>query len=220
MKLSDRLMQIIARRHLLKHPFYQAWTEGKLTREILQGYAAQYYAQVEAFPRWVSSVHSRCPRIDARKVLLQNLVDEELHGTDHPELWLQFAEGLGCKREVVEHEKRLPETQATVDQLFQLTSGDWTQGLCALFAYEVQVPEVSASKIEGLKRHYGISDERTLRFFTAHMSYDVVHARQVAELIDLHAEESSAERATEKAADALWGFLDGVAREARIPCRA
>ena len=27
--------------HLLKHPFYQAWNEGKLSREIIKDYAEQ-----------------------------------------------------------------------------------------------------------------------------------------------------------------------------------
>src|SRR5688500_3063626 len=100
-KLSERLLEVVAERHLLKHPFYQAWTEGRLSRDILRRYAGQYFAQVSAFPRFVSSVHSRCPEIDARKVLVENLVDEEIHGTDHPELWMQFAEGLGASRDEV-----------------------------------------------------------------------------------------------------------------------
>ena len=107
MKLSMRCREIIAEHHLLKHPFYQAWSEGRLSLDALRQYAVQYYAQVEAFPRFVSSVHSRCPDIRARKVLLENLVDEELHGTDHPQLWLQFASGLGETPESVRAGKRL-----------------------------------------------------------------------------------------------------------------
>ncbi|MGQ0507929.1 MAG: CADD family putative folate metabolism protein [Myxococcaceae bacterium] len=218
MKLSERLKAIVEERSLLKHPFYQAWSEGKLNQEILRDYAGQYFAQVEAFPRFVSSVHSRCPEISARKVLLENLIDEEITGTDHPELWMQFAEGLGADREAVRNETHLPETKATVEKLFELTSRDWTQGLCALFAYESQVPDVSASKIEGLQKFYGISDDRTLAFFKAHMKYDVLHSAQVAALIDEHANPETAEQATREAADALWGFLDGVSREAGINC--
>ena len=35
---------------------------------------------------------------------------------------------------------------------------------------------------------------------------------------DRHADPATAEAATQKAADALWGFLDGMAREAGITC--
>src|SRR5438552_6159655 len=139
MKLSARLDAIIEQRHLLKHPFYQAWTEGQLSLDTLKKYAGQYDAQVSAFPRFVSAVHSRCPEIEARKVLTENLADEEIHGTDHPELWLQFAEGLGATREAVKAEAPLPETTAMVDDFFAIASSSWTEGLCALYAYESQV---------------------------------------------------------------------------------
>ena len=38
-KLNNKLDQY----HLLNHPFYKSWNEGKLTREIIKDYAEQYY---------------------------------------------------------------------------------------------------------------------------------------------------------------------------------
>ena len=52
-----RLDQIIKERHLLNHPFYQAWNEGKLSFEALKEYSKEYYRQVHAFPT-VSVSHS------------------------------------------------------------------------------------------------------------------------------------------------------------------
>ena len=40
-----------AQRAMLKHPFYQAWTEGQLPIDTLRAYARQYFHNVEAFPR-------------------------------------------------------------------------------------------------------------------------------------------------------------------------
>jgi pyrroloquinoline-quinone synthase len=208
-KTSERLDLVIAERHLLKHPFYQAWTAGQLTPEVLRDYAAQYFAQVDAFPRFVSSVHSRCPEIEARKVLLENLADEEIHGVDHPELWLRFAEGMGVTREQVRSAKRLPTTDRLVETFYGLTSGDWTEGLCALYAYESQVPAVAASKVEGLARFYGVTEARAIQFFKAHMHYDVEHAGAVGELVNRYADPARAEKAAFEAADAQWKFLDG-----------
>jgi pyrroloquinoline-quinone synthase len=218
MKLSERIKAIIDERQLLKHPFYQAWTEGKLSQDVLRQYAGQYFAQVGAFPRFVSAVHSNCPDIEARKVLLQNLVDEEISGTDHPELWMRFAEGLGAKRDDVKAEAPLPETAAMVEAFHTLCRSDWKAGLVALFAYEWQVPEVAASKMDGLRRFYGITDERTLEFFRVHLKYDVLHSQGVADLIDAHAEPEAAEKAAREASQALWGFLDGMSRVAGIRC--
>lgn len=218
MQIITQLNEIINQHHLLKHTFYQVWSNGGLSREILQQYAAQYYNQVTSFPRFISRVHTGCPEIAARKVLLENLVDEEIHGTDHPALWMQFAEGLGTKRDVVLSDKPLSETQTMVDKFYELAERDWRDGLCALYAYEYQVPDVSASKIEGLKKFYGIQDERTLEFFTAHQQYDVEHSNQVAGLIERYVEPEYAKRATREAALALWGFLDGMCRVGNIAC--
>lgn len=218
MQIIQRLNEIIAEFDLLKHTFYQAWSKGELSKEILQKYAAQYYQQVQSFPRFISRVHTQCPEIAARKVLLENLVDEEIHGTDHPALWMQFANGMGASRETVLNDMPLPETAQMVDTYYELAQRDWRDGLCALYAYECQVPEVSASKIEGLKKFYGITDEKTLEFFTAHQAYDVGHSEQVASLIEKYVDPVQAEVATREAAKALWGFLDGMCREGGIHC--
>lgn len=220
MQLVKELDLIISEYHLLKHPFYQAWSAGLLSRETLQRYAAQYYHQVKSFPRFISRVHTHCDEIAARKVLLENLVDEEIHGTDHPALWMQFAEGLGVKKETVLQEEPIQETQAMVDKFYHLADRDWRDGLCALYAYECQVPEVSASKIAGLKQFYNIDDEKTLQFFSAHQVYDVEHAAQVASLIEHHVDPARAKNATREAAEALWGFLDGMCRVEHIACAA
>lgn len=218
MKIISSINEVIEKRHLLKHMFYQAWSNGELTTDILQNYASQYYNQVQSFPRFISRVHTGCPEIAARKVLLENLVDEEIHGTDHPALWMQFANGLGTTKERVLNDMPLPETEQMVNKFYELAERDWRDGLCALYAYEYQVPAVSESKIDGLKKFYNIADEKTLEFFTAHQVYDVGHSQQVANLIERYVEPERAIAATQEAADALWGFLDGMCRVSNIQC--
>lgn len=220
MEIIARLNQIIDERHLLNHPYYIAWSKGELSMESLKNYAIQYYHQVKSFPRFISRVHTHCPEISVRKALLENLVDEEIHGKDHPQLWMQFAEGLGATREQVMHAEAIAETQSMVDVYYDLADQDWRDGLCALYAYECQVPAVSASKIEGLKKFYGVTDQGTLEFFTAHQVYDIGHSMQVAKLIEAHVDPIHAEQATRRAADALWGFLDGMCRVEGIECHA
>ena len=99
---------------MLKHPFYVAWTEGKLSKSVLAEYAKQYYAHVRAFPTYVSGVHSRCDDVSIRQQLLENLIEEERGEENHPELWLRFAEALGVTREDVRAAELLPSTKDSV----------------------------------------------------------------------------------------------------------
>ena len=51
---SKELNKKLDQYHLLNHPFYRSWNDGKLTREIIKDYAEQYYQHVKAFPRYIS----------------------------------------------------------------------------------------------------------------------------------------------------------------------
>src|SRR5262245_16640633 len=125
MRLIARLNEVIEELSLLKHTFYMAWSKGELSQDILQRYAAQYYSQVKSFPCFISRIHSRCDEIKVRKKLNENLWDEEMHGTDHPALWMQFANGLGVSRDAVLNDMPLPETKAMVDTYYDLADRDW-----------------------------------------------------------------------------------------------
>lgn len=219
MSIINELKTIINEYNLLNHPLYQAWSQGQLSTDALKDYAIQYYQQVGSFPRFITRVHTHCDDIAVRKVLVQNLVDEEIHGKDHPALWMQFAQGMGATVDDVKNATPYAETTQLVEQFYHLAERDWRDGLCALFAYETQVPEVAASKIAGLKAHYGIDDADTLEFFNAHQTYDVEHANQVAELIEKTVtDKEAAFTATRAAARAQWIFLDGICKKHGIEC--
>ena len=137
--------------HLLKHPFYQAWNEGKLSREIIKDYAEQYYHHVKAFPRYISATHSICENIADRKILLENLNDEEDKNNDHPKLWKQFAVALGADKNEIEKVKLEKYTSEMIDNFFKQGRSTYAEGLASLYTYERQIPEIADVKIEGLK---------------------------------------------------------------------
>jgi pyrroloquinoline-quinone synthase len=209
----------VAERAMLKHPFYQAWTEGRLPLDTLRAYARQYFHHVEAFPRAVSAVHSACPDRDGRRMLAENLAEEEgieAGKQDHATLWLMFAAGLGEAEASVRAQELNGETQALIDTFRTLSRRSYASGLGALYAYESQFPSVASAKIEGLIDRYGIKDEETLRFFRVHETADVEHSSVCRELLDRlpEAEKAEAVAAGEELAGALWTFLSGVeARE-------
>jgi pyrroloquinoline-quinone synthase len=206
---------MVEERSLLKHPFYLEWTRGTLERERLRNYAAQYYRHVEEFPRYLSAIHSRCTDIATRQALLENLIEEERGEENHPELWLRFAEGLGVAREAVLDAPPLPGTAGLVETFGRLTRVRPIEaGLAALYVYESQMPSVASAKIDGLKRFYGVEDDRALGFFKVHQEADIWHARTGARLIEEHAGRNDSAVAVldagREALSALWTMLDGV----------
>ena len=214
----DEVRAIIASRNLLDHPFYQSWQRGELMPEHLRAYARQYYHHVLAFPQYVSGAHAICPDQRDRQELLENLIEEERGEENHPELWLRFAEGVGATRDEVEHAMPLPETSALVELFREATMRrSFPEACAALYVYESQVPEVAKTKIDGLKRFYGIDDERTLQFFEVHIGADEIHSEVGAGMVRRYAAAGEAREATlataRECADALWSFLDGVHRE-------
>jgi pyrroloquinoline-quinone synthase len=207
----DALDSLVAEKHLLKHPFYVLWTEGRLTRENLREYAVSYYPHVAAFPRYVSGVHSNCEDAVLRSELLENLIEEERGADNHPELWTRFCEGLGLTREQIAAAAPLPGTGALLETFFGLTRRHWTEGLAALYAYESQVPEVAQTKLEGLARFYGVSDARATAFFEVHRTADRWHREVSERILEKHVppeREESVVAAASSAAGALHGFLD------------
>jgi pyrroloquinoline-quinone synthase len=221
MTVSTAIDSKVAERAMLSHPFYQAWTEGRLPIETLKDYARQYFHHVEAFPRAVSAVHSACPDCDGRRMLAENLAEEEgleAGKQDHATLWLMFACGLGESEEAVRTQQLNPGTQDLIDTFRKLSRQSYAAGLGALYAYESQFPDVAHAKIEGLIDRYGISDESTLRFFRVHESADVEHSAVCRGLLDRLPEDQRHEAiaAGEELAGALWNFLSGVEARARI----
>src|SRR5438874_5718792 len=85
-ELVRKLDAAIAEKNLLKHPFYQDWQAGKLSRETLQLYAAQYYRHVEAFPKHLRVLVARTNG-PLQGSIRENLAEEENPAGPHPKLW-------------------------------------------------------------------------------------------------------------------------------------
>jgi pyrroloquinoline-quinone synthase len=208
----------VAEKAMLKHPFYQAWSEGKLTKDVLRAYAMQYFHHVEAFPQAVSATHSNCEDAEGRFLLAENLAEEEGIGAGkapHADLWLDFADAMGASEDDVRSVARNPETQGLIDAFRTLSRQSYAAGLGALYAYESQLPGVSSTKIEGLDKFYGVTDANAIRFFAVHEKADIEHSAVCRDLLDRlpEADRAEAKAAGAQMADALWGFLDGMNKQ-------
>ena len=219
---SKELNKKLDQYHLLNHPFYKSWNEGKLTREIIKDYAEQYYQHVKAFPRYISATHSLCEDIEKRKILLENLNDEENRDADHPKLWKNFAIAMGADAEKIEEVKAEQYTSDLIDNFFKYGRSSYAEGLASLYTYERQVPEVADTKIKGLKQHYGVNSKEGLEFFETHKKADVYHRVECEKLLDglSKEEQEKAEKAALSTAKYLWNFLSGVAAKHNLQAAA
>ena len=212
----------IAAKHLLKHPFYLAWTRGELSREALADYAQQYYQHVAAFPTYLSAIHAKSDDQSTRKELLKNLIDEEDGSPNHPELWLKFAEGLGVSPSDVRESEKWPETKNLIDTFRSVCrDGSTAEGLGALYAYESQIPAICESKIDGLKRHYGFANPEHYEYFSVHIEADREHSAAEQKLMGRYVSNQNFEfvrGSVNRVLDALWEMLSGVCRRHAIAC--
>ena len=210
----NKIDQIVDEYHLLKHPFYQAWNEGKLTIESLRDYARQYYHHVEAFPTYLSAVHAQTEDLNTRKHILQNLIDEEAGTPNHPDLWLLFTKSLGVDKNSVLDTQLWEQTSNLIQTFKNKCSTQGTAaGIAALYAYESQIPEIAETKIKGLKKHYGMDSNDATEYFRVHIEADKEHAAVEKRLLESYLTE---ENISEVSFDvtivlkALWDLLSAV----------
>lgn len=218
MNTQDFLAQLdarIAKYDLLCHPFYKAWSAGTLTRDDLQAYGRDYFHHVEAFPSYLEEFGARAEDSQIRRAVEINREDE-LGGdgnASHAELWLDFVEGMGGKRSGAD--SPVPELKKLMQSFHAVArDGASEEALAAFYAYESQVPRVSAEKARGLREMYG-ADEKTCKYFTLHTVADLYHSRiwkhQLTKVVEGKPESADrALNAAEKAAQALWHALDGI----------
>lgn len=183
------LQEIIQRYDLNTHPFYQAWRAGTLPMPKLVDYSGEY-------GRFVGTIATGWDTIG-----FPHYAQEE---RDHEVMWSTFKSEVG-------HQSlsNRPQTDVLVtaaERLFTVQP----EAVGALYAFEAQQPNTAQSKLDGLNKHYQMSE--------AGKEYFVVHASDFNEVEDLKkvvAQMSEEEFARAKAAcnvvcSAMWSALDGV----------
>ena len=99
-------------------------------------------------------------------------------------------------------------------QKFREICGDRTvaEAVAALYAYESQVTEVATTKVDGLKKFYGVTQPEGLAYFEIHEEADKAHRAAWRGWLEEHArgDEEEMLKTASEALDALWGALDAV----------
>lgn len=168
---------MIEERSLLKHPFYQMWSDGKLSKDMLAGYSKEYYQLVKEVPQFMTPIINQSSE-KFRSELLANQQEEQ----DHILPWTRFATSLGVDYEELNSYPGLKKTRKAVSDLSSLMNS-CDEGACAMYAFEKEIPKISQTKLDGLAEFYGITTEEATEYFKLHTEADIRHAASWRKII-------------------------------------
>ena len=170
MNLIKRIDEMIEERSLLKHPFYQMWSDGKLTLDSLSGYSKEYFQLVKAVPSFMTPIIEKAPNS-----VISELIDNQQEEYIHIKSWIKFAGVMGVSEYELIHYEGLEKTRKSVLELSELMN-TYEGGACAMYAFEKEIPKISQTKLDGLADFYGISNEEATEYFKLHTEADIRHA--------------------------------------------
>ena len=110
--IIQKIDQIIEERSLLKHPFYEMWSDGKLEFDSLAGYSKEYFQLVKQIPKFMEPLVDSAPD-EMKDELIFNMNEE----TNHIELWRKFAGEMNISREELSNYQGLEKTNDAVSGL-------------------------------------------------------------------------------------------------------
>ena len=207
-KLIYTIDQEVDKRSLLKHPFYKMWSNGELNIDHLQGYSMEYFQLVKVVPELVNNIMLKMGESKLRSTVEESQKDEE----GHIEPWIRFATSLGIKKKDLLNHVCDENTNKAVSSLVELTRNSLDEAVCAMYAYELDLPNISKTKIEGLNKFYNLSSSDSTNYFEIHQEADIRHAaiwRNMIRKIPDHKYETCIESAV-KSLDAQNLLLDAV----------
>ena len=186
MQIIQKIDEMIEEKSLLKHPFYQMWSDGKLTKESLAGYSKEYFQLVKAVPSFMTPIIKQAPDTKIVSELIENQQEE----SDHVEPWIKFAGELGISEDELISYQGLPKTQQAVSELNELMT-NFDGGACAMYAFEKEIPKISQTKLDGLAEFYGLTNSNATTYFQLHTEADIRHAASWRKIIEKSSTDSN-----------------------------
>ena len=178
MNIIKRIDEMIEERSLLKHPFYQMWSDGKLTIDSLSGYSKEYFQLVKQVPSFMTPIIDKAPQS-----VLSELIENQQEESDHIEPWIRFANALGISKDELLQYEGLEKTKKAVSGLDSLMN-TYDGGACAMYAFEKEIPKISQTKLDGLAEFYDITTEDATEYFKLHTEADIRHAAAWRNIIE------------------------------------
>jgi hypothetical protein len=225
----ERLLRVMEGK---THWAWPHFTSGRVARDRLHLHFEQEYATyVRDFPVLVAWAYVQCPIAEARRELLDNVYEEEtgalVAGRPHPELFLEYARGLGMDLARFASIQLLPAAKRWRDLLDDCTQKrGWAVAAAVTTLFlegtphergelDPDAPRRPAPPLEAhpLVVHYGLPLD-ALALTKAHRSVEGSHRAAAWRVILTHAPvtaRSHIVRAMEQVLDGWQAYRDDVA---------
>jgi pyrroloquinoline-quinone synthase len=185
MNIIKKIDDMIEERSLLKHPFYQMWSDGKLTQESLAGYSKEYFQLVKAVPLFMTPIIEK-----AQDSVVSELISNQQEESDHIKPWINFVGELGISEDELVSYSGTPKTRKAVSDLNELMN-TYEGGACAMYAFEKEIPKISQTKLDGLKEFYGLTNDEATEYFKLHTEADIRHAASWRNILETSSTDQS-----------------------------
>ncbi|MEX0803615.1 MAG: iron-containing redox enzyme family protein [Candidatus Binatia bacterium] len=168
----EQLLAVMERKD---HWAWPAFTSGRVRKDLLHHHLEQEYATyIRDFPVMVGRAYVRCPIPAVRRSLAENLYEEEtgglVAGSPHPELFLDYARGLGMDLSRFDNVSLLPAAKnyrSFLDDATQRYGWEISAAIVTIFvegskderrALDLTVPAAPPPPLDEhpLVKHYGL----------------------------------------------------------------
>jgi len=185
MNIIKKIDDMIEERSLLKHPFYQMWSDGKLTQKSLAGYSKEYFQLVKAVPLFMTPIIEK-----AQDSVVSELISNQQEESDHIKPWINFAGELGISEDELVSYSGTSKTREAVSDLNELMN-TYEGGACAMYAFEKEIPKISQTKLDGLKEFYGLTNDEATEYFKLHTEADIRHTASWRHILETSSTDQS-----------------------------
>jgi pyrroloquinoline-quinone synthase len=194
----QQLLSVMERKD---HWAWPAFTSGQVPKQLLHHHLEQEYGTyVRDFPILVGRVYVRCPIPAVRRSLAANLYEEEtgglVAGTPHPELFLEYARGLGMDLSRFFNVQLLPAAKLYrnfLDDVTQHSGWDAAAAVVTIFVegtkddHHAIEPGENATPMAPLEehplvKHYGLAVEH-LALTKAHRQVEPTHRTEAWNMV-------------------------------------
>ena len=238
-ELRDRLLNIMDQKH---HWAWPIITGPDISKDQLRiHYQQEYLVYVRDFPVLLARVHGQNPPADVRRMLAENIYEEDTgglsFGRSHPQLFDEMMQGLGFDMARFERARLLSGGVAYRTWLDRCTtSRDWVIGAAVMAIFvegsvkdRKEISEPSKPKTQEeieayvsdhhLVHHQKIARDR-MDLIRAHQKVEAGHRQDAYDMVSNHATTRSQQEtviACVRKSLMLWHrYRDGVARACKL----